>query len=293
MKSEDYPAVSRSASMSSNDAQRQYLIQIGSQYVFLFLAAVASLEFNNFPSSLLLYSLFLIASTVMLVVTATIKPEKDWYASRALAESLKTTTWRYMMNAHPFDRTDTPLEARAEFADRLSEIIKANEHAQKAMKRRSVAGVQITDTMRSIRMSSLYERIEYYVEHRIKFQRDWYIVKANSNRKWFRNFILCSVIVQSGAIILSLLRLRDYNTIDVWPTEPLLVLASALVGWIQIKKFNELASSYSLTAHEIGMIEAKVSKDVQESDWSDFVNEAELAFSREHTQWVARQDLTN
>lgn len=66
-------------------------------------------------------------------------------------------------------------------------------------------------------------------------------------------------------------------------------MASAIIGWTQVKKFNELASSYTLTAHEIGIIQSKVHDAQDEDAFSDFVNEAEQAFSREHTQWVARQ----
>jgi hypothetical protein len=58
---------------------------------------------------------------------------------------------------------------------------------------------------------------------------------------------------------------------------------------MQIKKFSELSSAYSLTAHEIGIIEDRIDEADTEDEFSDFVNEAELAFSREHTQWLARQ----
>lgn len=97
-------------------------------------------------------------------------------------------------------------------------------------------------------------------------------------------------MVQGGAIALALLRVSQPNMLSIWPSEPLLVVASAVLGWIQIKKFNELASAYSLTAHEIGIIQTRAAAVVQEADFSEFVNEAERAFSREHTQWVARQD---
>lgn len=288
MEEEDYPAIYRSASLSSAASQNQHLFQVGAQYALLFSAAVVALDFNR--SSLIVYAMLLIGSTVMLVVAATIRPEKDWYASRALAESLKTSTWRYMMNAHPFDRTDTSAEAKREFADLLSEIASANEHTRKTMKRSAVSGAQLTEKMLKVRASSISDRIEFYLVHRIMNQKTWYINKAQSNRKRFLVFAVLCGLVQATAIVLTLIRLSDSAYLEVWPTEPLLVLASALVGWIQIKKFNELASAYNLTAHEIGMIEAKVSKDLLEKEWSDFVNEAERAFSREHTQWVARQD---
>ncbi|HCB7267327.1 TPA: SLATT domain-containing protein, partial [Escherichia coli] len=39
------------------------------------------------------------ASTGLLLYMAVQKPEKEWYGCRALAESIKTSTWRYMMRA--------------------------------------------------------------------------------------------------------------------------------------------------------------------------------------------------
>src|SRR5690606_15189811 len=38
------------------------------------------------------------------------KPDRIWYNARAVAESVKTLTWRYMMRAEPFQATEeTPL----------------------------------------------------------------------------------------------------------------------------------------------------------------------------------------
>jgi hypothetical protein len=58
---------------------------------------------------------------------------------------------------------------------------------------------------------------------------------------------------------------------------------------MQVKKFNELAAAYTVTAHETGLIKPKLEAVDSESDFSDFINDAELAFSREHTLWIARQ----
>jgi hypothetical protein len=290
MKTEDYPALYQSASLSSASAQKQYLLQVGSQYALLILAAVSALLFDCSSVFLAAYAFLLIASTAMLLISALIKPEKDWYAGRALAESLKTSTWRYMMNAEPFARTDTAGQSRTEFAKLLKAITDANEHVRRAIRRRPVEGDQITAWMEEMRAKPLAERIAYYLDFRIRDQKNWYVNKAKWNRSRFRDFVAIGVIVQSLAIILAIIRFKSDNFLAIWPTEPLLVFASATVGWIQIKKFNELASAYSLTAHEIGIIESRLTSDLSETEWSDFVNEAELAFSREHTQWVARQD---
>jgi len=66
-------------------------------------------------------------------------------------------------------------------------------------------------------------------------------------------------------------------------------MASSIIGWTQIKRFTELASAYTLTAHEIGIVVTSLDEATDERSFSNVVNESELAFSREHTQWVARQ----
>jgi hypothetical protein len=58
---------------------------------------------------------------------------------------------------------------------------------------------------------------------------------------------------------------------------------------MQVKKFNELAAAYTVAAHEIGLIRPKLDDVSTEAELSDFITDAELAFSREHTLWVARR----
>ena len=59
---------------------------------------------------------------------------------------------------------------------------------------------------------------------------------------------------------------------------------------MQAKRFSELASSYTLAAHEIALIREQSFLPKTETEFSLFVSDAENAFSREHTQWVARRD---
>ena len=60
---------------------------------------------------------------------------------------------------------------------------------------------------------------------------------------------------------------------------------------MQAKKFSELAASYTLAAHEINIIKSLSLEEMTEEEFSIFVGDAENAFSREHTQWVARKDI--
>jgi hypothetical protein len=63
------------------------------------------------------------------------------------------------------------------------------------------------------------------------------------------------------------------------------------LSWMQAKRFSELAASYALAAHEISLIKEQSLLPDTDEKFSLFVGDAENAFSREHTQWVARKDV--
>ena len=81
------------------------------------------------------------------------------------------------------------------------------------------------------------------------------------------------------------------RNVSIWPTDILVALAASVLSWMQAKRFSELAASYALAAHEIGLIREQAMLPGTDAEFSLFVGDAENAFSREHTQWVARQDV--
>lgn len=147
---------------------------------------------------------------------------------------------------------------------------------------------QITAEMDHIRSLDLPGRIGYYSAMRVGEQRNWYANKARWNQIQTKRWSIAVVLTYVLAAGLSLARIR-YSDWDHWPTDPLVVIASSMIGWIQIKKFSELSAAYKVTALEIGLILPKLSDVKNDNDFSEFVSEAESAFSREHTMWIARQ----
>lgn len=283
-----YPALYLGADSASNEAQKEYLNLIRAEYSLLLLAAIFSMSWASEKYQLIIYALVFILAAAVLLFRSFRKPEQSWYRCRALAESIKTSTWRYMMRSEPFDDADAIQIPRAEFRNHLREILRSNREIGDNIAGYSSDEEQITDEMERIRLLSLEERKDHYKDYRIGEQRKWYAKKAIANKTAFRLWVIVMVLVYTGATLSVLLRLA-FPDVTIWPTEPLTVLAASIVGWIQMKKFNELSSSYTLTAHEIGIIQGRINEIKNEGDFSDFVNESELAFSREHTQWVARQ----
>jgi hypothetical protein len=138
------------------------------------------------------------------------------------------------------------------------------------------------------RLLELEARKAYYRENRIRDQKAWYAKKAAMNRRASRFWFTVGLAAYAVAIALAVSRIA-FSEWQFWPIDAVLVFASAVLGWTQVKRFNELASSYTLTAHEIGILQGRLDDIDQEEKFSEFINEAEQAFSREHTQWVARQ----
>lgn len=287
----DYPALYKTASQLSAESQHKYLWLIRIEYVLLFFAAILSLDLSRKPEFFIFYAFVFLISLGLLIYRNKDKPEQDWYKGRSLAESIKTSSWRYCMRAEPFEDVDNVIIQRSKFRGYLLSILEANRHIGERIPPNSAAEEQITTSMEKTRSLSLENRKQIYEVHRIREQRNWYALKASYNKKASKKWMIAGILTYILAIIFALLRIA-YPEYQIWPIEPLIVLAAAIIGWTQVKKFNELSSSYTLTAHEIGIIQGRINEIESETDFSDFVNDAEQAFSREHTQWVARQQAT-
>lgn len=286
MKHTDYPALFLDADAASNRYQANFLRLIRGEYATLFLAAVFSTSFLTGVIYHLLYAGIFFVGLLILVSRAQSKPEQWWYRCRALAESVKTLTWRYMMHAAPFDGDDAASKLR--LRDELHEMFRQNSDTAHRITSDWSGNHQITKSMEHLRAMRRAERMAYYLEHRVDEQRGWYGRKAKENRNCARRWIWVSgaAYVLAGSMSLTRIALPNWQ---YWPIEPLIVIAASIVGWMQIKKFNELAAAYTVAAHEIGLIRPKADVLTNEAGFSEFVNDAEKAFSREHTLWIARQ----
>ncbi|WP_417648738.1 SLATT domain-containing protein [Enterobacter hormaechei] len=130
---------------------------------------------------------------------------------------------------------------------------------------------------------------EIYMEQRIEEQRTWYAKKSVFNKRLGRAWAVAILIFYILSLTMTALLAEDLVQAASLPTELITTIISALIGWVQIKKYNELSASYALTAHEIGLVKEQSYYISGEKDFLDFIRDAETAFSREHTQWQARR----
>lgn len=235
----------------------------------------------------LLITLLLVVVAGLFVFKIVKRLDQDWYRCRALAESVKTSTWRFSMRAHPFEDMSSIETPKANFRNLLRDILQANGHI--AANLETPVTEQVTDSMVELRKLPLDERMDYYVKNRIDNQRTWYSKKSKVNKNALTFWVAATIVLY----IIAAISLNAEQLGLPWATlafDPLIVVVTSALGWLQMKRHGELMASYNLTAHEIGIIRGNSELVKTEDELSDFINEAELAFSREHTQWVARRD---
>jgi len=290
MRNSNYPALFRSADLASADAQNSYLLLIRIHSVLLILSAGFSVYGINNKGSAIFSALVIISAIFVSLLIILKKDEDRWYRTRAVAESVKTSTWKFMMKAEPFTDEKNKKVVKSEFLGRLKNILDEHKNLSHELGDENSSEKQITSSMLKIRDMPLNDRIDFYRKNRIDEQRKWYAKKASDAKKqscfWFSLLIICQLI----AIAFIIFRVA-YPNFGYWPAEIFVVSASVVLTWIQIKRFRELASAYGLTAHELGFIRGELDSVENEKDFIQFVINSETAFSREHTQWLARKNV--
>ncbi len=287
MQEQDFPALYRSADDLSLGSQRHFFRALRIHLVTLVIAATLSITSIPHWSVAAAQLLALLCALGCSIYLFSMRPDRFWYAGRAVAESIKTITWRYVCRAEPFQGDDAI--ARNDFSQTLRQIVEQNREVCQSLTEH-LDGQQFTPVMEQMRAWPLEERRANYADCRIKDQLTWYAKKAAFNRRMSRYFFWALIGVNAIAVICAVLRMV-YVELPFWPTDIFVATAACVLSWMQAKRFSELAASYALAAHEIGFIKEQSLLPNTHEKFSLFVGDAENAFSREHTQWVARKDV--
>jgi hypothetical protein len=285
MTDDELPALYQDSNATAIEVQNKFLLATKAILVASLVIGLAPNLLAREPSIVLQ----IVCSVVVLggsTYLALGKPQKTWYGTRALAESIKTMAWRYSCRAEPFDGGDDTDALK--FEKSVHELLRSNDEAA-ALRYTSQNTDLITDKMRQIRLSSLMERRDAYLQGRLEDQLAWYLSKSKFNNEHSKKWYVALVLASGFALTISLVNLA--RATDVISVDFLFAIPIAVFGWIQVKRYQELASSYALTAHEITFIKANFARANVEELFSRYVADAENAFSREHTQWYARKDV--
>ncbi|MBW2738535.1 MAG: DUF4231 domain-containing protein [Deltaproteobacteria bacterium] len=281
------PGIYQSADQASRSAQSSYFWGLRSYLILLVVAALVSFMSPTDSYGAIASATFFLITLGILIALRAKRPDDLWYHGRAVAESVKTRSWRWVMRAEPYEDTDNIEIVSKQFINDLKAILTHNRSLSEVLN--SNEGIQdpISETMKRIRALSVAERLEIYKEQRIENQANWYSTKSLFNKRRAKQWFWVSVSLHAVAIAMLLYRIND--PVYSLPVEVVATAAGAVLTWLQAKKHNELNSSYALAAHEIVLIKGEVLSVKNEKDLSEFVFDSETAFSREHTQWAARK----
>jgi SMODS and SLOG-associating 2TM effector domain 3/SMODS and SLOG-associating 2TM effector domain 1 len=208
------------------------------------------------------------------------RPERDWYAGRALAESAKTLAWRFAVHGDPFLPSLNLPAARALMRERVQQV------AEMCGDRIVISGSEpvVTASMENLRESTFDERRAAYVEFRTAAQRDWYRKKADTNGR--RAFRWRLVLIGGEVVAVALATGQIFNKWHWDPSGWLAAFVASGAAWVGLKQYTALASAYTVAANELALITEGL-RDIAERDWPEAVADAEDAISREHTSWLA------
>jgi len=286
----DFPGLFQAADSASISEQKKYFNGILWYLIILIFAALVAYLSQNETSGLLkiVSALLFLTTLSILVWLKYTRPDDLWYNGRAVAESVKTRAWRWMMRAEPYEDHEDLECIRRRFISDLKQMLKQNESLIGEIGISASVEEPITTKMLEVRHKDLGDRFEIYKRERITEQEKWYAKKASFNKKRSTHWFIVTVVLHAIAIIALLYNIKEPR-LNI-PIEVIAVAASSVLTWMQAKKHNELSSSYSLTLHEIVLIKSEVTSINSEDEFSEYVLNCENAFSREHTQWFARKN---
>ena len=294
MNHSDYPCSFKTSDKASLSCQKNHIIFSVIHFGLLILAALFSSFIFDVSSNLYKMSVWGIIITLLLALTLKFVMkiagwDKQWYDLRAVAESMKTVTWRYLIGAKPFGLEHKQDEIDRKFVEEVNSIIKSRPSIQGAMSTCLASGKQISDRMREIRkITDIEEKKKIYLKGRVEDQKNWYSNKAKYNglreQLWFTLIIIVEVLAIFLAFYMLNAKSNIFNPIGVITT-----LAGIFVAWTETKRFRELSQSYTLAAQELASAASLIENVHDQASLAIYVDDTENAISREHTMWCAKR----
>lgn len=292
MDTKDFPGLYQAADNASVRAQKYYLIIIGLDLAFMILGALLAVyNFETTSAKLIIYIIsgfFLLASLILTIILKSKAYEDTWYQGRALAESVKTLTWRYCMCSELFEINHSKDDVNNTFVGRIRELANEFKELNKILDANMASRLVISNRMESLRDLSIDERKSIYISERIADQKKWYSSKATFNKKKYDFWFVVIVIAQFLSVVTIVALIRNpslnWNLVGLFTT-----ISAAAISWLQLKQHQELKQAYTTAAQELNFIEASSNLIHTENELSKFVLDSENAISREHTLWLAQK----
>jgi hypothetical protein len=295
MERSDYPWLYRAADSASAKAKNAHFLGLKAQLTILFIVGVLAavptwwhLELGSLKGLAVTSAVALAASLVIVGAARERKFDRRWFDARAVAESAKTLSWRYMMQAGPSFAIENSV-AEQTFIGELQALSATREVAVAELGGVEEDRTQISKFMLDARKRPFDERKAYYLAFRVAEERDWYHNQASLNRTSSSRWYWAGTVIQLVALTMAVVRAADFLTFSI--AGPLMTLAASVSAWTQARRHDELGTSYSVAANELTNLEQKVELCTTDTELVALVKDVEEAISREHTMWRVRRNV--
>jgi hypothetical protein len=288
----DFPGIQQAADKASDKSQEYYINLVRSNLVVGVIAALITIyNFEQIEPKLYVYIISLVLLIIGLGLTAFIKYfkfEDLWYQGRALAESVKTLTWRYVTCSENFESNVPLQEIEKTFANSLQVLQSKFPDLLTFMDTDLLQRNAITSKMNMIRNLPWQDRLKQYVKCRIDDQVNWYSKKTKFNKnkkaKWLWLVITSQVLSILSCTSLILWPSNSWNLVGLFTT-----IAASAIAWLELKQYQGLIQAYTTACMELTIIKSLSNSILIEEDFTKYVLDSENAISREHTMWLAQR----
>ena len=284
-----FPALYHSADRAAARFQRLYLALVAGEYVLLITASAFLLVPEAGRLLHVAYAVIFVVAIALLSYRTVRKPEQAWSLCRGVAEQVKSYAWRYAMRAEPFREQRKGADAHAAFRGYLRSVLDETPDLGRHMAGADIGGETITASMDEIRATSLDKRREAYRDRRLADQAAWYARKGAEKRRAGAWWVAGAIAVLLVGFVIALLKIVFHHELERIVIEPLILIASSILGWMQARKYNELAATYTIAAYQAGLLLGQVEEAEGEDAFAELVDEAESEFAQENHQWAAKQ----
>lgn len=295
MELSDYPSLYAVADSAADKAKRNYYRLLAAQLlIFVLISFAGTLASQGTERGRLFskISAFLLgASLIVSWVNRAQHYDKGWYECRAVAEAVKTLTWRYMMQADPFRAGLEPAEASRKFVAELQAIRKTYSGAIKDLGDYGVSPTIFSNYMNETRESSWQNRSQRYLQERLEPERVWYERNARLSRSQSEKWLWFTIILQLLALFFAIVQ-PSLHVSFLNPVSFFMTIASVITAWNQAKRHDEVAQSYSATAQVLGEFQGTASTEATDpASLEAFVAKVEQVLAKERATWLIKKSV--
>ena len=282
-----YPALFQAADAAATVAQRAHVRLVAIELLLVILGAALGSAAAFDASLATVMPMFagasFLAAAALKVVERDRRYDRQWLDARAIAETVRTTAWQYMMRVPPYDDDATADEA---FATALRASLEARPNLTASLTTSPAGSRQISADMRAERARPVSERRDRYRAARLADQIAWYRRKGAGHTRRASQFFWLALAAQLGALLVAGVStaqpaLSRFNLLGV-----LAAIASTATAISQLNRHDDLARTYGLAFQELSLIDGLAETAKTEAALRRVVSDGEGVIAREHKLWL-------